>query len=419
MENSEKAKIQKFHTLEDAKNAFNKRFTEEEGAITYYKSPGRINLIGEHTDYNGGLSLPAPIDKGIFFAFCKLDSTEVSSSCQLECELFSEELDGYYKTTDTEKIGQKNFLTFDYIMGVLNRVFEILNEKNSPVNFRFKCTFGGNLPMGLGISSSSALTIGFAFALNHAYQLGFSKKELALIGQYSERNYIGVSGGLLDQTAILFGQKNSVLKIDFLKDLTDLIKVKTGSFSIILIDSNEERQLAESGYNDRTQECQKGLEILNENFNNSEQKLNFRDFTEEQYQEVMSKAGKDSFDYTALKRSYYVFKENLRVLALIEALEEEDWEKIGELVYASHEGLSKEFEVSTERLDKLVELTRGVEGVIGARMMGGGFGGCTLNLIKKGNEENFIEKMKDDFKQKYGFEPLCLLTEIDDGVKEI
>lgn len=407
-------------SLDSAREAFLPYFPKD-GDVKFYRSPGRVNLIGEHTDYNGGFSLPAPINKAIYFGICKTETEEKNlDDCIMDCEFYAFNKDASYKATSPERIGQRSFITFDYLLGGLNRIFEILKERNLCKEFKFKCVFGGNLPMGLGISSSTALSVGFIYAVNDLYSLNFTREEIALIGQYTEHNYIGVKGGLLDQTAILFGEKNSVLKIDFLNNEKELIKVKTEGFSIVLIDSNEERQLAESGYNDRTKECKRFLDIINQKYpNNNGKELNFRDISEEQYKELLEEYENNNEDLICIKRGFYVYKENIRVEEFIKALEAGNWSKIGELLYSSHEGLSKEYEVSTERLDNLVDLAKKAEGVIGARMMGGGFGGCTINLVFKGKEEEFINSVKNGFKDIYGEDLLCLLTEIDDGVKKL
>ena len=344
-------------------------------------SPGRINLIGEHTDYNDGYVLPAAIDKYIIGAFSK-SSNKTSSIYSID---LNEGLELNLNNIQRQDSGSwKN-----YVLGV---IAELQKIDRTPGNFNL--IFGGDIPIGAGLSSSAALENCVVYGLNELFELGLSKEEMIQISMQAEHNFAGVKCGIMDQFASMNGVEGHAMFLDC-RDLSySQIPIQTEDYQLLLINTNVKHQLADSAYNKRKEECNEGLAIIQNEF----PKVNsLRDVDLQHLNRI-----KDNMPETVYKRCHYVIEENARVAASKSAIEKKDWKKFGELLFASHDGLKNLYEVSCRELDFLVDKAKENPAVIGSRMMGGGFGGCTLNLAQKNRTTEFIEKVAQDYLLEFG-----------------
>ncbi|WP_047245447.1 galactokinase [Maribacter thermophilus] len=360
------------------------------------KSPGRVNLIGEHTDYNMGLVLPASIEKAIYFAVHKNDSDHITVETFLTLpEQISFDLEGKHEPF--------NAFWGNYFKAII----EILIEKKYTLK-GFDCVFGGDIPIGSGLSSSAALCCGFIYALSNALDLSITREEIALIAQQAEHK-IGLNCGLMDQYAVLFGRKSNALFLDC-KDLTHkYIPINLNGYSWVLINSNIKHNLAvDSEYNKRRTSCELVFSKVGETKNdvNSMRDVTLTDL--ENCKPIL-----DEKDY---KRAKYVIEENNRVLKMIEYLESGNADETGKTLLQGHWAMSKEFEITTPELDFLVKTGQKLDGFMGARMMGGGFGGCTINLIKTEAMENIVDTIISAYKKETGIDAEVYHLYIDDGV---
>lgn len=357
-----------------------------------YASAGRINLIGEHTDYNGGFVFPGAIDKVIMAAIAPNDTDKV--------KVYSIDIDEEVEFGLNEEDAPTSSWA-RYIFGVCR---EILKRGGTVKGF--DTVFAGNIPLGAGLSSSAALESCFAFALNDLFNDNtIDKFELAKIGQATEHNYCGVNCGIMDQFASVMGQKGKLMRLDCRSMEYEYYPFAPEDYELILVDSCVKHELADSPYNKRRASCERvakrlGLETL-------------RDATI-----PMLKAIRSDITAEDYFRAKFVIEEKERVLAVCDALTRGDYEKVGEEMYATHAGLSDDYEVSCEELDFLNDLAR-KSGITGSRIMGGGFGGCTINLVKKDKTEAFIESVKREFNEKYGHEPKIYPVVISDGARKI
>jgi galactokinase len=345
-------------------------------------SPGRINIIGEHIDYNDGYVLPAAIDKAICFAF---EKTNAPMSTIVAIDL-----------GESFEINVENPLTLNeaiwtnYFRGVLQQ----LQNKGLAIG-NFKCVFSSTIPVGAGLSSSAALECGFLYGLNELFHLNIKPVDIALMGQSAE-HWVGINCGIMDQFSSVMGKANQVIKIDCRTLEYEYHKADFSDYSLVLFDSNVKHSLFSSAYNQRRQECEEGLAILTAQF---PEVTSFRDCTEAQ---ILS--SKDKMSEAIFKRSHYAIKEIKRVTLACEALDRGDILTMGKLLFETHEGLSKEYEVSCAELDMIVDTLKKEPAVVGSRMMGGGFGGCTINLIKKGEEEAIKTKLTQLYQATFGIE---------------
>lgn len=362
------------------------------------KAPGRINLIGEHTDYNNGFVLPAAIDKAIYFA--------ISPRNDRKCILLAHDLDDSYEfSLDNLQKSEKSWANF--LVGVLAEII----SRGKQINTGFNVVFGGDVPLGAGLSSSAAVESGIGFALNQLFDLEFSKLDLALVAQQAEHKYAGVNCGIMDMFASIHGKANSVIKLDC-QDLSfEYFPFDFPEYSLVLCNTGVKHNLGDSEYNQRRAECEEGISILQNAF---PQVDSLRDVT---MQMLCSQADKLSEDI--YRRCKYIVEEIERVTIACKALEKRDLTTFGQKMYETHEGLSKEYEVSCPELDFLVEQTHNFEAVVGARMMGGGFGGCTINLIKADAADDFVEKMSLSYHQTFNIELQSYKVNISNGVEEI
>lgn len=364
----------------------------------FVRAPGRINLIGEHTDYNHGFVLPAAIDKAIYFA--------ISLRNDQECHLFAYDLNDSYKfSLNYLQKSEKSWANF--LIGVLAEII----KKGHDITKGFNIVFGGDVPLGAGLSSSAAVESGMGFALNQLFDLGLSKLDLALIAQQAEHNFAGVNCGIMDMFASIHGKENAVIKLDC-QDLSfEYFPFHAPDYTIVLCNTGVKHNLGDSEYNKRRQECEEGISILQNAF---PQINSLRDVSTQ-----MLRSQADKLPPIVYKRCKYVVEEIERVSIACKALEKDDLVSFGQKMYETHEGLSKEYEVSCPELDFLVEQTFELESVIGARMMGGGFGGCTINLVQKDAVEAFILAMELAYKQAFNTEMQSYKVNITNGVEEI
>jgi galactokinase len=361
---------------------------------TIFLSPGRINIIGEHVDYNDGFVLPAAINKYICFA--------VSKSGSSACSLIAKDLNEAYKFDLKDKLEPIDKMWANYILGVLYQ----LKEKHGLAE-GFNIVFSSTIPMGAGLSSSAALECGIGYIMDKLFDLGLTKEEIALIGQKSEHTFVGVNCGIMDQFASVFGKKNKAIKLDCNTLEYEYHNADFKNYSLLLLDSNVKHTHLTSGYNVRRQEVEQGLAILKKHF---PQVRTFRNCTEEMVESLKEELGGIIY-----KRCHFVVKEIRRVLDAVDALEQSDFKKLGRLMSETHHGLSKEYEVSCDEIDFLVAAVANENTVLGARMMGGGFGGCSINLIEKGTENDLIERITEKYRDAFGIDLKAYKIKISKG----
>lgn len=358
--------------IHQVKSQFIKQF-KSEPVLVY--SPGRINIIGEHTDYNEGFVFPAAVDKGIVAAIQKSDSnTSIAYAVDK-----NETIEFSLNTLKPKPQGCWE----NYVLGVVS---EIQNRSKTLGNFRI--AFGGDIPGGAGMSSSAALENSVVFGLNELFDLGLSKDDMILISQKAEHNYVGVKCGIMDQYASMFGIENSALMLDCRTVKSKPFEIDFKDYELILINTNVKHSLSDSAYNDRRSVCESIAEMLNVKA--------LRDATAYDLEAI-----KDQVTPVNYQKALYVIQENERVVKASKAMEKGDLKTLGKLIYASHSGLQNQYKVSCEELDFLVEQAKSNPNILGARMMGGGFGGCTINLISKRETPSFKTSISEAYKEKF------------------
>ena len=377
-----------------SKNIYNHFISTYQHEPLVIFSPGRINLIGEHTDYNNGFVLPAAIDKGIVAAIqkngtlqqCNAIAYDLNESHQFELESIE----------PIENGGWRN-----YIIGVVAEV-----QKYGKMLSGFNIVFGGNIPNGAGMSSSAAVENSVVFGLNEIFELGLTKEEMIIISQSAEHNFANVKCGIMDQFASMFGIENHALMLDCKTMESNSTAIDFGDYQLLLINTNVKHSLTDSAYNDRREKCESIAKLLN--------KESLREVTKELLESI-----KDEISDSTYQKGLYVIEENNRVLKTVKALEENNLEEVGNLLYQSHHGLQNQFEVSCEELDFLVDFTKNTKDVLGARMMGGGFGGCTINLIKTSALSSFSELVENAYKEKFNMECSIYNIALSNGTHKI
>lgn len=364
----------------NTRQAFQKHFgTEPEKIIL---SPGRINIIGEHIDYNDGYVLPAAIDKFICFAFEK-SKTTVSRIIALD-------LNEEFTANFSEEQHLNDTVWTNYIRGVVNQL-----RVNGFEFGGMNCVFSSNIPSGSGLSSSAALECGFIKGITALYELDVKPVHIALMGQKAE-HWVGINCGVMDQFASVLGLENKVIKIDCKTLEYEYHHADFGNYSLVLLDSNVKHSLVSSAYNKRREDCELGIATVKKNFPEVQ---SFRECTAAHLLAI-----KDQIDDEVFVRCHYVIKEISRVIQACTALDNGNIEALGQLLFETHDGLSKEFEVSCEELDFLVDFAKKETAIVGSRLMGGGFGGCTINLVKKGHEEEIKKKIKELYYKQFQIE---------------
>ncbi len=362
----------------------------------FFASAGRINLIGEHTDYNGGYVFPGAVDKGIV-AEIALNGTDKVCAYALdldECCQFG---------LNEEDVPSQSWAR--YIFGVCRETV-----KRGGKVAGFNTVFSGDVPLGAGMSSSAALESVFAYAIEHYFHNGIDKFELAKIGQSTEHNYCGVNCGIMDQFASVFGKAGSLMRLDCKTLEYKYYPFHPEGYKLVLLDSAVKHELASSAYNKRRQSCENVVKAIKKNHPEVEF---LRDASKAWLDEV--KADVSEEDY---KRAEYVIDEVQRVLDVCDALEKDDYETVGKKMYETHYGLSKLYEVSCEELDYLNDIAKEC-GVTGSRVMGGGFGGCTINLVRNDLHDAFIATAKEKFTARFGHEPKVYDVVVSDGARKL
>lgn len=352
-------------------------------------SPGRINIIGEHTDYNDGFVFPAAVDKGIAAAIQKSDTGK--------CTAVALDLDSTIEFELNKLKPSKEGCWENYVFGV---VAEIQN-RNKVVG-DFNIVFKGNIPGGAGMSSSAALENSVVFGLNELFDLGLTKHEMILISQKAEHNYVGVKCGIMDQYASMFGIKNNALLLDCRTVESTPYEIDFKDHQLMLINTNVKHSLSDSAYNDRRSACESIAKLL--------EITALRDATERDLETVIDKVTPANY-----QKALYVIQENERTVKAAKAIKDGDLETLGSLIYQSHNGLSTQYKVSCEELDFLVEQAKKNKHVLGARMMGGGFGGCTINLIAKSEAKAFAEVASKAYKKKFNRDCSVYFIQLSDG----
>ena len=358
------------------------------------RAPGRINLIGEHTDYNMGFVMPAAIDKSIYIVARK-NYTDTHHWIALD---MNESLE-----LSIHQDQKTKYEWADFILGGL------LNLKEKGVELGgIDIAFNSDLPIGAGLSSSSALSCGMIFCAAKLFNHPMTMKEVALLGHKSEREFIGLKGGIMDQFASSLGQKDHFLVLDCRSQAMTPVKFPQNDYKLLLINTCVKHSLVSTDYNVRALETAEAAEIISKKYPEVQ---SLRDVNQE-----MISACEKELGLIRKKRAQYVVEENQRVENMIQSLNKNDIETAGALLYASHVGLSKDYEVSCDELDFLVDFAKEFDGAIGARMMGGGFGGCTINLIHKDVVDDFKEKIMSAYKAKFNIDPAFIPFELSNGI---
>lgn len=382
-------------TIDDVRTRFVKHFDGSTGSV--YASPGRINLIGEHTDYNNGFVFPGAVEQVII--------AELKPNGTRKVDVYSIDLkDRTQFDLDDEKGPSATWAR--YIFGVCREMMAL----GVPVQ-GFNAAFAGDVPLGAGMSSSAALESTFAFALNDMF--GDNKvenMELARVGQRTEHKYVGCNCGIMDQAISVLGKKGQLLRLDCRSGEYAYFPWNPEGYQLVLVNSCVKHELAGSPYNERRLQCEHVAEIIKKYHPEVE---SLRDANYEMLEEVKAEITEDEY-----KRARYVIGEVVRVLTVCDALEKGDYELVGQMMYETHYGLSKEYEVSCEELDFLNDIAK-EEGVTGSRIMGGGFGGCTINLVANELAAHFKKVVVEKFEAKYGKKPVVIDVVIGDGSRKL
>ena len=372
--------------INNVKNTFIRTFKTDPLLIF---SPGRINIIGEHTDYNKGFVFPAAINKGIVAAIQKSE-LDFSTAYALD-------LNGKIEFNLDKLKPLKEGRWENYVFGV---VHEIQNKNKLIGNFNI--VFKGNIPSGAGMSSSAALENSIVFGLNELFDLELSKHDMILISQKAEHNFVGVKCGIMDQYASMFGLKNHALLLDCRTIESQPYEIDFKDYQLMLINTNVKHSLSDTEYNDRRFACKSISKLLSVKA--------LRDATEADLEKIIDKVTPANY-----QKALYVIQENSRTLKAAKAIEYGDLETLGSLIYQSHNGLSNQYKVSCHELDFLVNQAKANPNILGARMMGGGFGGCTINLIAKTQAEAFAEKVSKAYHREFNKTCSVYFIEISEG----
>lgn len=380
--------------IESVRSRFIKHFDGKAGSV--YASPGRINLIGEHTDYNGGFVFPGAVDKGIV-AEIRPNGTKKVLAYSIDLK---DRVEFGLEENDCPKASWAK-----YIFGVCREMI-----KRGVKVEGFNTAFAGDVPLGAGMSSSAALESTFAFAINELFNGNIDKFELAKVGQATEHNYVGVNCGIMDQFASVFGKAGSLIRLDCRSLEYKYYPFNPVGYKLVLVDSVVKHELASSAYNKRRQSCENVVAAMKKRHTNVEF---LRDADLTMLEEIKSEVSEEDY-----MRAKYVIDEIQRVLDVCDALEKGDYETVGKKMYETHEGLSKLYEVSCEELDFLNDIAK-KDGVTGSRVMGGGFGGCTINLVKNELYDKFIADAQESYKAKFNRSPKIYDVVVSDGSRKL
>ena len=357
------------------------------------RSPGRINLIGEHTDYNMGFVLPAAINKSIYLGIHVRKDRIIS--------LYSLDYQDDYQT-NLDSIKRSGKLWPDYLLGVVEQI-----HKNYSLDHGFNIVFGGDIPPGAGLSSSAALECATAYALNSIFNLNIENMALVRLAQAAENEFVGVKCGIMDQFASMFGKKDYLIRLDCRSLEYAYVPFHADKLKIVLFDTRVKHSLASSAYNERREQCETGVKLIQDVH---PEVLSLRDASEEMLLKFVKPVSEIVYN-----RCSFIVAEIQRLLNSCNDLENNNMQAFGKRMFETHAGLKDLYEVSCQELDLLVDLVKNHPDVIGARMMGGGFGGCTINLVKTEAVEALIKKVGDTYHAKTGTEMLAYVVEIEDG----
>ncbi|MBL4746723.1 MAG: galactokinase [Flavobacteriaceae bacterium] len=344
-------------------------------------SPGRINIIGEHTDYNNGFVLPTAIDKKIRFKFRKNGSPS-------HCEVQSLDFDKGF-TFDLKKTAKSAIQWENYILGVVYEIQQLATGLQG-----FDCVLESDIPIGSGVSSSAALECGLAFGLNELFTLKLTKLQLVELSQRAEHNYVGTKCGIMDQYASVMSKEGHVILLDCQSLEATYVPMEIAPYKLVLLNTNVSHNLASGAYNIRRQQCEEGVAVIQHKYTEVQ---SLRDVSMEMLSEF-----KVALSAVVYDRCLYVVQENERTLNAVEALKNNDLKALGAFMYQTHTGLQQLYEVSCKELDFLVDFSRKYDEVLGARVMGGGFGGCTINLIHKDAIDGFIKEVSEGYLKAFG-----------------
>lgn len=368
---------------------FQQRFGREGVA---FAAPGRINLIGEHTDYNGGFVFPGAVEQSITAVVSPNDSDNVN--------VFAVDLGQECSFRIDDPQGPES-VHFRYVYGVVRELIAAGVEVRG-----FDAVYGGDIPLGAGMSSSAALECCFAYALNDTFGGGrLDRMTLARIGQATEHKYVGVMCGIMDQFASMHGRQGSLMRLDCRSGEYEYYPWNPEGYKLVLVNSRVKHELVGSPYNDRRRSCERMAQLVGVE--------TLRDCSWQQLESVKSSLSDEDY-----RRARYVLGEKDRVLAVCDALQKGDYETVGQQMYLTHKGLAEDYEVSCEEIDFLVDEARRL-GVTGSRIMGGGFGGCTINLVKESLFDDFVASVRQSFKSRFGIDCQIISVVIGDGARKL
>lgn len=383
-------------TKAELQEKFRNRFHKD--ATDFFFCPGRVNLIGEHIDYNGGKVMPCSISRGTYLAIAK----NIDKKLRFECLNFPETAELHLQTSYA-KTGKE---WFNYPLGSIN---QLLQEGHTISGLDM--LFYGNLPIGAGLSSSASIEVLTMFAVKELFQLAISNVEIAQLGKKVENEFIGLNSGIMDQFAVAMGQKNKAILLNCDTLEYEYLPFEIGDHVLAIINSNKPRTLADSKYNERFRECGAALKLLKQELSVTHL-CDIDPVTFNRHKQLIN-------DAVLEKRALHVVTENERVKQAKGALQANQLDKFGELMYASHQSLQDLYEVSGKELDTIVEFCKTYNGCTGARMTGAGFGGCAIALVKKESFDDFSKQLVGYYKERIGYEPEVFASVIDDGVKSI
>lgn len=376
--------------IQDAGRYYREHFGEP---LFIVRSPGRINLIGEHTDYNGGFVLPASIDNAVYVS--------IGARADQEIHLFSVDYSEFYEgNTDEITVSLQSWA--NYVLAIV----DVLQKAGYSCG-GFNAVVRGDIPIGAGLSSSAAVECATIFALNELFGFKLDRMTMVKMAQQAENEFIGVRCGIMDQFASMFGKANQVIELDCRSLAYTYFPFESNAYDLLLINSRVKHSLADSEYNLRRLDCEAGVAHL-QRFHPDIKSL--RDATPELLKQELH-----SLDEKIFRRCLYVVEEIARVNKACEDLRRGDFEAFGKKMFITHKGLSEQYDVSCPELDFLVSFAAGYKDVIGSRMMGGGFGGCTLNLVKKEAVADFVDRISESYLEKYAVLPDAYPVTIDEG----
>jgi galactokinase len=377
---------------QDVLEKFRKRYNTEPILV---RAPARINLIGEHTDYNDGFVMPAAIHYATWFAFAEATDNIT--------ELYSMKYEEAFVVDLADVKPVKEPMWANYLLGVIRQLLD-----DGHAIKPFKCVFAGDIPIGAGLSSSASVECGFAFGLNEMNKLGVDRQKLVLMAQWSEHNFVGMKCGIMDQFASMMGKKGNVILLDCRSLAYSYSPLQLGEYTLILCDTRVKHALVDSDYNKRREDCEQGVAILQKHHPHVK---SLRDANLNMLEKYASE-----FTETQWIRCKYVIEEIERVQSANKDLQKGNLKAFGKKMFETHEGLSNLYEVSCPELDFFVEIAKQFPEVIGARMMGGGFGGCTINIVHQDAVDRFSTAIRESYKTKFNLEAVIHPVNLEDGV---